>query len=75
MTTKEGSYEHSNLTITDWHEQYNLSQKLPTLADLQEVAEKFFKDYCLNYARIKSLFECMQGSRQSDGYKRLGELI
>ena len=75
MTTKEGSQEQINLTITDWFEQYNLAQKLPTLGDLQHVAEKFFREYCCSYAKLKSLFECLQGSKLSQEYKRLSELI
>lgn len=66
MTTKEVSLEQINVTISDWYEQYNISKKLPTLCDLRDVADRFFKDYCTNYAKLRSLFECLQTSKHQE---------
>jgi len=63
--------EQSSLTISDYHRQYNISQKVPALADLRDVADKFFKDYCDSYAKLRTLFECLQCSKQLDHYKKL----
>lgn len=66
MTTKEVSLEQINVTISDWYDQYNISKKLPSLFDLQDIADRFFKDYCANYAKLKSLFECLQCPKQQE---------
>ena len=63
------------MTISDWYDQYNLAKKLPTLYDLRDVADRFFKDYCTNYAKLRSLFECLQSSKQHEEYKKLSDLI
>lgn len=48
---------------------------MPALTDLQDIADRFFKDYCESYAKLKCLFDCLQCSKQQEGYKRLFDLI
>lgn len=75
LSSKEVSLEQSSLTIIEYHKQYKMSQKVPLLSDLKEVADRFFKDYCDSYTKLKTLFECLQCSKQSEGFKRLESLI
>lgn len=75
LSSKEVSLEQSSLTISDYHRQYKISQKVPILSDLKEVADKFFKEYCDSYTKLKTLFECLQCSKNIDNYKKLESLI
>ena len=65
----------STLTISDYYDQYRMSQKAPVLTDLIEIADKFFKNYCDGYAKLKCLFDCLQGSKNSESYKKLENQI
>lgn len=67
--------ERSSLTISDYYDQYRLSQKVPLLTDLQDIAERFFKDYCDHYAKLKTLFDCLQELPTHAPYKRLQDLL
>jgi hypothetical protein len=71
LTSKEVSLESSSLQISDYYDQYKLSMKVPALGDLRDIADKFFKDYCDNFAKLKCLFDCLQCSRHLDNYKKL----
>jgi len=63
--------EGSTLTISDYYDQYRLSHKIPALSDLMEIADRFFKDYCDGYAKLKCLFDCLQCSKHAESYKKL----
>jgi|JI9StandDraft_2_1071091.scaffolds.fasta_scaffold639972_2 hypothetical protein len=67
--------EPSTLTISDYYDQYRLSQKAPFLTDLQDIAERFFKDYCDHYAKLKTLFDCLQESQTNQSYRQLNDLL
>ena len=67
--------EPSTLTISDYYDQYRLSQKVPLLTDLQDIAERFFKDYCDHYAKLKTLFDCLQESQTNQSYRQLNDLL
>lgn len=67
--------EGSSLTISDYYDQYRLSQKVPLLTDLQDIAERFFKDYCDHYAKLKTLFDCLQESPSHAPYLQLQDQL
>lgn len=75
LSSKEVSIEPSSITISDYYDHYRLSQRVPALTDLQDIADRFFKDYCDNYAKLKCLFELLECSKQQLGYKKLFDLI
>jgi hypothetical protein len=56
FSSKEVSLDRSQMTISELYDNYKLSNKLPSLMDLHEITDKFFKDYCHNYTKIKALF-------------------
>ena len=49
-----------SLSIAEQYEQCELLKRPPTLVDLEDIAARFFKDYCDNFAKLKSMFECLQ---------------
>ncbi len=48
---------------------------MPNLKDLEEISEKFFKDYCENYSKIRCLFDCYQAKIKDERYKKLSDLL
>ena len=51
--------ERSDVTITEWYSNFKISKSLPSLRDLQEVADNFFANYCDSYTKLTTMFECL----------------
>lgn len=75
FSSKEISLDRSQMSILELYENYKVSNKLPSLADLKEITERFFSEYCENYTKIKALFECLNTNKKSAEYQKLSELI
>ena len=69
------SSEPSSLNISDYYEQFNLTHKVPSLSDLQDIAARFFKNYCDSYAKLVTLFKYLQYPESNQPYRQLKDLI
>lgn len=75
FSSKEVSLLPSETTISDWYENYKLNSRLPSLQSLTAVADNFFAQYCENYSRLKTLFQCLPAEGSEPAYCRLSELL
>ena len=64
------------MTITEWYSTFKISKNLPSLRDLQEVADSFFANYCDSYTKLNTMFEYLEQTHSDHPtHSKLGELL